>query len=56
MECIKKKSDNFEVLKNVREKIKTQAGKRMKRLVSDGGGEYISGWRSEEIFERERNN
>ena len=39
--CIKKKSDNFEVLKSVREKIKTQAGKRMKKLVSDGGGEYI---------------
>ncbi len=38
---IKKKSDNFEILKKMREKIKTQSGKRMKRLVSDGGGEYI---------------
>ncbi len=41
IKCIKKKSDNFEVLKSVREKIKTQTGKRMKKLVSDGGGEYI---------------
>ena len=38
---IKNKSDNFEVLKSVREMIKTQTGKRMKKLVSDGGGEYI---------------
>ena len=41
IKCIEKKSDNFEVLKSVREKIKTQTGKRMKKLVSDGGGEYI---------------
>jgi hypothetical protein len=41
--CIKEKSDNIDVLKSVREEIKTQAGVRMKKLVSDGGGEYISG-------------
>ncbi len=42
MNCIEKKSDNFGVLKRVREEVKTQAGVRMKKLVSDGGGEYIS--------------
>lgn len=36
-----KKSHNFSTLKKVRERVKTQAGKRVKMLVSDGGGEYI---------------
>src|SRR6476660_8572640 len=41
VKLLKEKSDNFEALKKVREEIKTQAGVRMKRLISDGGGEYI---------------
>jgi hypothetical protein len=37
---IKKKSENETVIKEVRKYIKTQTGQKMKKLISDGGGEY----------------
>jgi hypothetical protein len=37
------KSNNFAAFKLARKFVKTQTGKKVKKLVCDGGGEYISG-------------
>jgi hypothetical protein len=39
---LKRKSEVFEIFKNFRAHFRTQSGKPIKNLRSDGGGEYIS--------------